>query len=410
MRVILISCVYPPEPVTSATTSAALADGLVEAGHDVTVITAFPSRPEGCLYAGYRRSFRRISKESERFRLIRTFATVSKHSTVLSRVLENTSFGICSSINSIFIGADVAYFNTWPIIAGSMSSALARLRSIPYVLSIQDIHPEAIIEQGKLSPSSLSARTMRVIDRWVARNAKHVVTISQNFADFYQLNRGISPERISVVPNWMDENAIAPRTRNNPFRERLKIAENTFVAMYAGNVGTTADIPTLLKSAELLRDESRILFVIAGDGSLRKAFEKDATTRRLSNIRFHYPLSQEEFCNAQGASDLMLLPMRHGGALNSVPSKMIAYMLSSRPILAAVDTQSDSARIISQAECGWVVPPEDPIALTEKLLQILVTKDLTNSGARGRAYAENNFTARTSVPKLIRIIEEAARK
>jgi len=96
--------------------------------------------------------------------------------------------------------------------------------------------------------------------------------------------------------------------------------------------------------------------------------------------------------------------------LNSVPSKMIAYMLSRRPILAAVESQSDSARIINEACCGWVIPPEDPLAMAEKLRQIMQLGDLNDLGARARVYAETNFTARTSVPKLIRILEEAARK
>ncbi|MFH0939738.1 MAG: glycosyltransferase family 4 protein [Planctomycetota bacterium] len=411
MRVIVVSCVFPPEPMTSATTSADVAVGLSRAGHEVTVIAPFPSRPAGILYNGFRRSFRKVCVEPEGYRLLRTFSTISARSVVSSRFLENISFGICAAVNSAAVRADVVYLNTWPVFASGLFALQAAVRRLPLVVSVQDIYPEAIIEQGKLSANSIAVAALRRIDQWVAHRATKLVTISENFAEFYRSHRGVPKEKIEVVPNWMNDDVIVPGPRNGSFRQRMNIAESAFVVMYVGNVGATADIANSIEAAALISNERQIVFVIAGDGALRSMYEESVRQRGLDNIKFVYPLPQQEFCDVQAAADVMLLPMRKGGAFASVPSKLVAYMLSGRPVLAAVDSQSDTARFIRDADCGQIVSPENPTELVAAIRKFSSRRgDLEMMGLRARAYAQQHFTVRACVPKLVKIIETAARR
>ena len=52
MYALIVSAVFPPEPVVSAQTSAQIVDALVRRQHQVTVIAPFPSKPAGKLYQG----------------------------------------------------------------------------------------------------------------------------------------------------------------------------------------------------------------------------------------------------------------------------------------------------------------------------------------------------------------------
>ena len=57
----------------------------------------------------------------------------------------------------------------------------------------------------------------------------------------------------------------------------------------------------------------------------------------------------------------MILPTRGQQSLASVPSKLIAYMLAARPVIALALPHSDLAQVIEESHCGWVVPPDQPV-------------------------------------------------
>jgi glycosyltransferase involved in cell wall biosynthesis len=411
MHVLIVSCVFPPEPVTSAVTSEQLAIGLVEKGHQVTAIAAFPNRPGGKLYAGYRRSWRKVEQKQAGYQLIRTFSVLSSQPTTLSRLLENLSFGITSAINSLAVKPDIVYANTWPLFASGLLTAICSLRNLPLVINIQDIYPDAAIELGKFPASGLLPQLLRSLDRWIAHQSTALVTLSENFAQFYCQTRQVSPKKVHTVYNWLDDEEIKPSSRMGSFREKQGIGEDTFVIMYAGNIGVNAGVEFVIEAATKLQNLPNILFIIAGDGSCRKASEDLAQKYELSNLRFFYPLLKEEFSDVQAAADLMILPTRKSGSLTSVPSKLIAYMLSGRPVLATVDENSDTARIISEAQCGICIPPENSEAIAKQIRQLIqIPEKLIHMEKRARFYAEQNFSSKVCLPKLINLLESIIQK
>ena len=114
MNVVIVSAVFPPEPVVTAQTSFQIADELFHHGHQVTVLAPFPNRPDGRLFKGYRRSLYR--RESMGFSVIRCFSFLSRKSTMGSRLLENIGFAITCSARVLFLPRpDVIYMNSWVI-------------------------------------------------------------------------------------------------------------------------------------------------------------------------------------------------------------------------------------------------------------------------------------------------------
>lgn len=409
MHVLIVSALFPPEPVTSAMTSEQLALGLVESGHKVTVIAPFPNRPEGRLYDGYTRSFRKITKTRAGYTLLRCFSILSPKPTLGGRFLENLSFGITSTINAMSIKPDVVYANTWPIFASGLLFILCAIRGLPIVFNIQDIHPEAAIQLGKISMNGLVPQVFKYIDGLIARRSDALIMLSESFADFYQNTRGVPQDRIHVVYNWMDEQKIKPGLRTGVFRNKHGITEETFVVMYAGNVGEVANVQTVIRAASLLKDHKNILFLILGDGSNRPDCEALAHKLELTNIRFIYPLRLDQVSETQAAADLMVLPTHKSGALTSVPSKLIAYMLSGKPVLAGVNEQSDTARIIRDASCGYCVTPEHPDEMAAEIRRVVtMDEELARMGKNARRYALVNLSRKTCVRKIISVLESVA--
>ncbi|MEA2542666.1 MAG: hypothetical protein QOH35_4032, partial [Acidobacteriaceae bacterium] len=121
MNVVIVSAVFPPEPVVTAQTSFQIADELFHDGHQVTVLAPFPNRPDGRLFKGYRRSL--YHRESMGFSVIRCFSFLSRKSTMGSRLLENMGFAITCSARVLFLPRpDVLYMNSWVIVCSGMVS------------------------------------------------------------------------------------------------------------------------------------------------------------------------------------------------------------------------------------------------------------------------------------------------
>src|SRR5574340_1331120 len=193
MRVAIVSPVFPPEPVVSSQTSAQLAETLAAHGHQVTVITAFPSRPAGRLFPGYSRRLFRREQSVKGFAVVRCFGLLSHGSRMLSRFGENLSFGITSGLALLFMSRpDVIYSVTWPIFASGILTLVAALRGIPMVSSVQDVYPESMISQARIHPEGLVARCLRAADRWFVRRSQGVIVISESFLDIYRRDRRVA--------------------------------------------------------------------------------------------------------------------------------------------------------------------------------------------------------------------------
>jgi hypothetical protein len=105
-------------------------------------------------------------------------------------------------------------------------------------------------------------------------------------------------------------------------------------------------------------------------------------------------------------SFVLIVSLTKGSSSLAFPSKIPAYMFSSRPIIAYVDIPSDIANTISKANCGWVVQS----GKIEELIQCMKNsfkvekKELINMGISGREYADSFFSRSSNLNKIVSII------
>jgi colanic acid biosynthesis glycosyl transferase WcaI len=96
-----------------------------------------------------------------------------------------------------------------------------------------------------------------------------------------------------------------------------------------------------------------------------------------------------------GSANISLVTLnRHLGQLN-VPSKTYSIMASGRPVLASVPDDSEIARLIKDADCGVLVPPEDPQSLAHAIQGLSNQPELLDRyGSNGRRYVAAHFSRR----------------
>ena len=412
MKLLIVSAVFPPELTISGQISFQIADELFRRGHQVMVIAPFPSRPDGKLFNGYRRSLYR--RENMGFSVIRCFSFLSRKSTMTSRLLENISFAITSSIRVLFAPRpDIIYMNSWVIFGSGLVSAAAWIRGIPVAMSVQDVYPESLSEQKRIGPRSLLFRILRAIDSRIAHSAKALIVISERFRETYTLDRGVPANRVHVLQNWGETSAVNVDARGAyALRQKYGIHDHATLAVYGGNIGAAAGVETAIKAFEYLWNDENICLLIAGSGSRLQACQELVETKGLQDRVFFYtPWPKKDTGIVLGAADVLLLPTQGEQSLVSVPSKLISYLLSGRPVLAMVLGNSDTARLIAEAKAGWVIPPDDPagVAAALKVIAASTRENLRAAGTQGLDYALRHLTREANLPRMIRLLMQLAK-
>jgi len=392
-------------------TSHSLAQALAKCGHDVTVLASYPNRPNGRTFPGFRRCLFGHRKKEDGFQVVRCFSTISRSSALLSRLAENLSFGLSAALAlALLPRPDVVYINAWPIFAAGIVSFVAKARRVPIVLSIQDVYPESLFSLKKLDSTTGFARLLRWLDASVARIASAVVVVSKSAEDIYSRHRGIASEKIHCIANWRAaEDQPTPEMAQRQ-RNLWGIETDDFLIVFAGNVAAACGIESVIKVVSELDNESQTRLIIAGSGSALDSCRSAAARHKSSRVEFSGSFVAHETLAILCAADVLALPTQGDQSLFCMPSKLISYMMSGRPVLAIARLESDVAKVVHASGCGWVVQPGDSAGLGQLLGTVIAMArpELARMGLRGREYMLTHFSTEACLPKLVAVVESAA--
>jgi len=383
MRIALVCHVYPPEFQTAAGLVRELAEDLVQAGHHVTVLTGWPNHPRGILYEGWRARFRSVEREPKGFRVIRCDHSIHPRDKVSWRLWYYFTFGVSTFVNGLAAGPfDAVLCLSTPIFGSWTAWVLARLKGARFVYDIFDLHPEAARNAGLLREGFVY-HLWRRIDTLLCRKSDVIATLSDGMKAEI-VARGIAPDKIVVIPFWMDAERVRPGSRDhNPWRRRHQIPDETFVALYAGTIGYLSGAEILVETARLLADRPDILILLVGEGAVKDAVEQRAAALGLRNLGFLPFQPAEVLEEMYAAADVGLVTLLPESGKTSVPSKILGYLAAGRGIVASVADDGATAQVVREFDCGVVAGSQDPKALAEAL------RALADDRERVRRLGEN---------------------
>ncbi len=392
MRILVLGINYSPEKTSVAPFTTGLCEHLVRQGHSVTVVTACPYYPGWRVFDEYRRA--RFQHE--------TINGVAVHrvwhfipwrpSRLWQRLAHDLSFTITAFAAGLFAGkCDVIYCSCPPPTLGLAAYALSQIRRAPFVIKLTDLATDAALATG-IMRDGVAIRMARQLEALVYRKAKAIVCLCQGFIGHLE-KRGVDLDKVQLIPDWGDTEKIRPLHDSARFRVEHNIPAHGFLVLHTGNMGKKQGLINALKAAELTRDEQRICWLLVGDGEERELLQREVTVRALHQVRLLPLQSMEMLPHMYAEADLLLLNQLSAIEDAVIPSKLLTYMASGRPIVAAVSERSESAQHVLRACCGLVIPPEAPEALAEAVLQLAREPEHRQRlGANGRAYAEAHFT------------------
>ncbi len=175
--------------------------------------------------------------------------------------------------------------------------------------------------------------------------------------------------------------------------------------MYAGSIAPSAGVENVIRAYDkILQKKTRL--VIAGNGADKAKCVQLAHDLNNGSIVF-LEVSPDEVPALQSKADVLILPLKKGIAQTATPSKLTAYLLSAKPVIACVEDHTDVADIIKKGECGIIVPPEEIERLTEAMDNAcnLSKEKLNQMGQNSRNYALKELSKEVNLTKLTGLIE-----
>jgi glycosyltransferase involved in cell wall biosynthesis len=417
MRILVASAVFPPEPVVSSRLSADLAQHLIREGHAVSVVCPRPSRGVRDDVAGAQACLCMTDCDGQgragngHNDVVRLDSYHCRESRLVGRARESWDFGrkVAAWLRAQGPRYDVVYGNVWPVFASCQITGAAQELGIPSVLHVQDVYPESLATKLPRSLYSFIAMPLLRLDRKAVRRCASVVLLSDRISRSYAQSRRIE-DKVRVVRNWVDDSPFLVTHDRRAVCAEYGVAGDRFTYMYLGNLSALSALDTVIKAfAKIARPDRQL--VIVGEGSTRGECRKLAQQLGLRNVLFRSEPDAGRVARVQTMADMFVMPTKRGAAITSTPSKCISYMFSGRPILAAVDAESDAGDDIRTADCGWVCEPENlgEIASSMEQAAVLPAAVLATKGGNGRRYAQAHFSREAGVKTLMAVILEAAR-
>jgi putative colanic acid biosynthesis glycosyltransferase WcaI len=383
MKLLFISRYFHPDPSGNSRMMTDLAADLSRAGHRVTVIASDASSEDP--------SARHPARETwEGVRISRVPSGRFDRRSIGGWVLNSLAFYPRALLRAALLPRnDVVVFISDPPLVYALGPFLRWLKGSRYVCWCQDVYPDVAIRLGILKERSMPSFILGALSRWGLRSADGVIAVGEFMAGILSA-KGVTRDRIRLVHNWADGKRIRPiLPSSNPFIDEHGL-RNRFIVLYSGNMGLGHEIETVLKAAARLAGEKEILFLFIGGG--KKVGELRRRSAGMDNLLFLPFQDVEELSNSLGSGDLHLITLRHGLEGLIVPSKLYGALAAGRPVIYIGSPQSEAARIIEEAQCGYVVAPGDDETFCKAVLELQRNPEQKMFlGERARKIFESRF-------------------
>ena len=397
VKILIVKQLFNPEPTAK---SLDFAKDLQRRGHEVEVLTGFPSYPIGRIYSGYRqRLFQRETMEG--IPIIRVPIFPSHSTSAIKRFLHYFSYAISASCIGLFLvkKPDVCFVYQGAIPVAIPAIILKKLQRIPFLYDINDLWPETVATSGMMKNKWM----LNFINRWCNLNYKQASFITVATPGFFNklLTRGVSKSKLEVVSNWCRDH-ISSETVDESIQKKY-FPSDTINILYAGNLGIVQSLQSILITAKRLQETQNktIRFIFLGGGADEENLKNTAEEWQLHNVSFIPRVDSSEVSKYLNAADFLLVHLKKAALFEiTIPSKILAYLKSGKPILMGLE--GDAKDILETAQAGFAFEPDSPSDL-ERVLHEIATLDkeaIHQLGENGKTYYTDHLSITSSVDKI----------
>jgi len=264
--------------------------------------------------------------------IVRVAITSFGHGSKLGLALDFLTFLVMAKFQALLMRrADVVVTLTTPPLLSVLGAGLAWWWRARFIYWVMDLNPDEAIVAGWLKADSVPAHLLESLSRWSLRAADGVIAL-----DAYMKERivakGIAPEKIAIVPIWMNGDVRFDAEGRDRFRREHGLVDK-IVVMHSGNHTPVHPLNTLVEAAALVRDDPRIHFCFVGGGTEWRKLHERAQAESWPNATFLGYQPIEALPASLSAADVQVVVMGEAYLGIVHPSKVYNILAVERPFV-----------------------------------------------------------------------------
>lgn len=364
-----------------------MARRLIARGHQVTMVCGSYSGGGSGLSTAFKNG--RRSGIVDGINIIEFDLAYSNNDGFLARTGIFLKFALRSVGVAMTESYDLVFATTTPLTAGIPGIFARWLRHKSFVFEVRDLWPELPKAMGVIkNPIVLGA--MSALEFISYRSADRLIGLSPGIVDGI-VHRGVSDDKIALIPNGCDLEIFSTITL--PWRP-VEVKQDELLAVFAGTHGVANGLDAALDAAAELKQRGRtdIKLLFIGEGKLKSALQQRAAREALDNVCFYESVNKQSLSNLMASADVGLQLLANVPAFyyGTSPNKFFDYISAGLPVLN--NYPGWLADVIKKNRCGFVVPPNDPVAFANALEDAAVDKQkLKEMGERAKRLAKERF-------------------
>lgn len=409
-RLLLIGGNFSPEPTGIGKYNGEMIKWLAAGGYDCTVITSYPYYPEWKVQPPYDKHKNWYKKEviesngqgGGKITVYRCPQYVPAKPTGKTRIMLDFSFAVSAFFKVLQLlprkKFDVVISVVPPFHLGLLAVLYKKFRGAKFLYHIQDMQIEAARDLNMIkSPKVIKA--LFGLERYIFKNADMVSSISDGMMRKIQEKAG---KDIFFFPNWVDVSLFHPIEDRISLKTAYGFDVNDKIVLYSGAIGEKQGLESILKTADTLRADTQLKFLICGSGPYKEKLKADAEALGLSNVIF-FPLQPfEKFNEFLNMADVHLVIQKGNASDLVMPSKLTTILAVGGLALITANDGTSLHDLVKKHNMGILVKAEDQQALTDGIVRAM-GDNAAELARNGRLYAEDHL----SVGKIMSRFEEA---
>lgn len=303
---------------------------------------------------------------------------------------------------------DIILYSTPPITFPKVIERLKKRNpnAMTYLM-LKDIFPQNAVDLGMMTKTGLKGflyRSFRKKEKQIYRLSDWIGCMSPANVEYVKKhNPEVNPDIVEICPNSYavqttnDNNAENRRTVR--LNHNLPMDKPIFI--YGGNMGKPQGIPFLLECLKAIKNMKDCHFVVVGNGTEYPKIEAWINSEKPKNITLYQRLPKADYDKLADACDVGLIFLDYRFTIPNYPSRLLPYLMSKKPIIAATDPNCDTGSLAEENGYGFYCPSNDVSAFT-KTVDKMLASDIKQMGENGYRFYLNNYTIQHTYDAIIK--------
>lgn len=292
---------------------------------------------------------------------------------------------------------DLVIYSTPPITLQKAVEYVKKRDNAKAYLLLKDIFPQNAVDLGMIKKTGIKKfiyMYFRFKEKKLYEVSDYIGCMSQANVDFVlKHNPEISSDIVEVCPNSIEPVLIEKDLQKiTEIKEKYNIPSDKTVFIYGGNLGKPQGIDFLIECLDANKTNEQVHFVIAGAGTEFNKLKVYFESEKPSNAQLFSQLPKNDYETLANSCDVGLIFLDKRFTIPNFPSRLLSYMQTTMPVLAATDVNTDIGQVIEKGNFGYWCESGD-IKEFNRYVKQLCDKELREQmGVSAREYLENNYS------------------